>query len=56
MTHNTNKTIILIIIYRQQTVAGVTDPHLEQIVLKFLFGQDQKLNEEVTSNANELSF
>ena len=25
MTHNTNKTIIRIIIYRQQTVAGVTD-------------------------------
>ena len=48
--------MMLIIIYRQQTVAGVTDLHLEQIVFKVLIGQDQKLNEEVTCNANELSF
>ena len=36
MTHHTNKTITLILIYRQQTVAGGTDLHLKQLVLKVL--------------------
>ena len=42
MTHNINKTVMLIIIYRQQTVAGVTDLHLEQIVLKVLIRSGSK--------------
>ena len=55
MTHNTNKKniiLIIIIIYRQQTVAGVTDLHLEQIVLKGLIRSGSKA-EEVTCNAND---
>ena len=36
------KTITLIIIYRQQTVPGVTDLHLEQIVLKVLIRSGSK--------------
>ena len=43
------------IIYRQQTVARVTDLHLEQIDFKVLI-QDKKLNEEVTCSLKELSF
>ena len=42
MTHNTNKTIMLIIICRQQTVAGVTDLHLEQTALKVLIRPGSK--------------
>ena len=34
--------MMLIIIYRQQTVAGVTDLHLEQIVFKVLIRSGSK--------------